>query len=68
MSGWLAGGLSPRTSLRFLGVKVIVDSRALLSIIGSEMDYVESELGSQFTFQNPNVKETCGCGLSFTTS
>ncbi len=50
-----------------VGVKVVIDSKALMSIIGSEMDYVESELSSQFTFKNPNVKESCGCGLSFMT-
>lgn len=47
------------------GIKVIVDSRALLSIIGSEIDYVQDKLSSQFVFYNPNVKETCGCGQSF---
>ncbi|KAJ3028269.1 Iron-sulfur assembly protein 1 [Rhizophlyctis rosea] len=47
------------------GVKVIVDSKALFSIIGSEMDYVEEKLKSEFVFRNPNVKETCGCGMSF---
>lgn len=47
------------------GVKVIVDSKALLSIIGSEIDYVQDKLSSEFVFYNPNVKETCGCGQSF---
>lgn len=46
-------------------VKVIIDSRALLTIIGSVMDYEESSLGSRFVFQNPNIKEQCGCGESF---
>ncbi|KAH9824104.1 hypothetical protein DFH28DRAFT_235175 [Melampsora americana] len=46
-------------------VMVIIDSRALLTIIGSTMDYEESSLGSRFIFQNPNVKEQCGCGESF---
>ncbi|ORX81305.1 hypothetical protein K493DRAFT_320698 [Basidiobolus meristosporus CBS 931.73] len=47
------------------GVNVLIDSKALLSIIGSEMDYVEDKLSSQFVFNNPNVKEACGCGQSF---
>ncbi|KAJ3056372.1 Iron-sulfur assembly protein 1 [Rhizophlyctis rosea] len=47
------------------GVKVVVDSKALFSIIGSEMDYVDEKLKSEFVFRNPNIKETCGCGMSF---
>ncbi|KAJ1553567.1 Iron-sulfur assembly protein 1 [Cladochytrium tenue] len=38
------------------GVRVVVDSKALFSLIGSEMDYVEDLLSSQFVFNNPNVK------------
>lgn len=49
------------------GVKVIVDSKALFSLIGSEMDYKSDDISSQFVFNNPNIKETCGCGMSFTT-
>ncbi|KAL9545379.1 hypothetical protein MBANPS3_007171 [Mucor bainieri] len=48
------------------GVTVLVDSKALLTVLGSEMDYVEDALSSQFVFRNPNVKGTCGCGESFT--
>ena len=48
------------------GVSVLVDAKALLSIIGSEVDYLKDDLSEQFVFYNPNVKETCGCGLSFT--
>ncbi|KAI9012362.1 hypothetical protein DFJ74DRAFT_683467 [Hyaloraphidium curvatum] len=46
-------------------VTILVDSKALFTIIGSEMDYVEDKLSSQFVFTNPNIKETCGCGQSF---
>lgn len=49
-----------------LGVTVLIDSKALLTVLGSEMDYVEDSLSSQFVFHNPNVKGTCGCGESFT--
>lgn len=47
------------------GLKIVVDAKAIMPLLGTEMDYTENELGSQFTFKNPNVKETCGCGLSF---
>jgi len=47
------------------GVKVLIDSKALFSIIGSEMDWVENELSQRFVFRNPNIKEQCGCGESF---
>ncbi|KUJ18193.1 uncharacterized protein LY89DRAFT_583310 [Mollisia scopiformis] len=47
------------------GVKVLVDSKALFSIIGSEMDWVEDKLNQKFVFNNPNITEQCGCGESF---
>ncbi|KAI9799258.1 MAG: Iron-sulfur assembly protein 1 [Piccolia ochrophora] len=47
------------------GVRVLVDSKALFSIIGSEMDWVEDKLNQRFVFRNPNIKEQCGCGESF---
>ncbi|EPE28525.1 HesB-like protein [Glarea lozoyensis ATCC 20868] len=47
------------------GVKVLIDSKALFSIVGSEMDWVEDKLNQRFTFTNPNIKEQCGCGESF---
>ncbi|KAJ3163037.1 Iron-sulfur assembly protein 1 [Geranomyces michiganensis] len=47
------------------GVKVVVDSKALFTLIGSEMDWVDDVLHSEFVFNNPNVKEMCGCGESF---
>ncbi|KAH8677678.1 hypothetical protein BX600DRAFT_506695 [Xylariales sp. PMI_506] len=47
------------------GVKVLIDSKALFSIIGSEMDWVEDKLNQRFVFTNPNIKEECGCGESF---
>ncbi|KAI9869470.1 MAG: Iron-sulfur assembly protein 1 [Trichoglossum hirsutum] len=47
------------------GVKVLIDSKALFSIIGSEMDWVEDKLNRRFIFRNPNIKEQCGCGESF---
>ncbi|KAH6604931.1 iron-sulfur cluster assembly accessory [Trichoderma cornu-damae] len=47
------------------GVKVLIDSKALFSIIGSEMDWAEDKLIQKFVFKNPNIKEQCGCGESF---
>ncbi|TLS24579.1 hypothetical protein PpBr36_08937 [Pyricularia pennisetigena] len=49
------------------GVKVLIDSKALFSIIGSEMDWIEDKLSQRFFFRNPNIKEECGCGESFMT-
>ena len=48
-------------------IKVIIDPKAVLHLIGSEIDYVEEKLKSGFTFTNPNEKGRCGCGESFTT-
>jgi len=47
------------------GVKLYVDSKALMFLIGTEMDYVEDKLQSGFVFNNPNEKGRCGCGESF---
>lgn len=47
------------------GVKVLVDPKAILFILGTEMDYVEETLQSGFVFRNPNEKGRCGCGESF---
>lgn len=47
------------------GVKVLIDSKALFSIVGSEMDWIDDKLSSKFVFKNPNSKGTCGCGESF---
>lgn len=48
------------------GVKIFIDSKAQLTLLGTEMDFVETQLSSEFVFNNPNVKGTCGCGESFT--
>lgn len=47
------------------GVKVLVDPKAIFFIVGTTMDFVETELSSEFTFTNPNSKGECGCGESF---
>ena len=47
------------------GVKVFVDSDAVMYLLGTEMDYKKEELSSSFVFNNPNETERCGCGESF---
>eukprot|EP00160_Parvularia_atlantis_P013515 Unigene2890_Nuclearia_a/m.8911 Unigene2890_Nuclearia_a/g.8911 ORF Unigene2890_Nuclearia_a/g.8911 Unigene2890_Nuclearia_a/m.8911 type:complete len:150 (+) Unigene2890_Nuclearia_a:82-531(+) len=47
------------------GIKVFIANKALFSIIGTEMDYKETPLASEFVFNNPNVTGMCGCGESF---
>ncbi|MDI9407931.1 MAG: iron-sulfur cluster assembly accessory protein [Candidatus Pacebacteria bacterium] len=47
------------------GVKVLIDPRAIMFLLGTEMDYVEDKLQSGFVFHNPNEKGRCGCGESF---
>ncbi len=47
------------------GVVVLIDPKAIMYLIGAEMDYVEEQFKSGFTFANPNEKGKCGCGKSF---
>nr|CAH7719708.1 unnamed protein product [Callosobruchus chinensis] len=47
------------------GVRVFIDKKAQLTLLGTEMDFVENKLSSEFVFNNPNIKGTCGCGESF---
>ena len=49
----------------FDGLKVFIDQASMLYLDGAEVDYVETMEGSGFKFNNPNVKNTCGCGSSF---
>lgn len=51
--------------LMILGVKVFIDAKAQLTLLGTEMDYQEDKLTAEFVFNNPNIKGTCGCGESF---
>jgi iron-sulfur cluster assembly protein len=48
------------------GVKVLVDAKSLLYLDGTELDYTKEGLNEGFKFNNPNVKDACGCGESFT--
>jgi iron-sulfur cluster assembly protein len=47
------------------GVKVFVDPKSLAYLDGTELDFVREGLNEGFKFQNPNVKDECGCGESF---
>ena len=47
------------------GVKVFIDSSAIMYLLGTEMDYKKEEFSSNFVFKNPNETERCGCGESF---
>ncbi|MGL5291961.1 MAG: iron-sulfur cluster assembly protein IscA [Vibrionaceae bacterium] len=47
------------------GVKVIVDSKSLLYLDGTELDFAKEGLNEGFKFNNPNVTSECGCGESF---
>lgn len=46
-------------------VTILIDPKAILFILGTEMDYVEEKMQSGFVFRNPNEKGRCGCGKSF---
>ena len=46
------------------GVRVLIDPKAVLFLIGTEMDYKTDKLSAQFVFNNPNQTSACGCGES----
>ncbi len=48
------------------GVKVLVDPKSLIYLDGTEVDYSKEGLNEGFKFNNPNTKDSCGCGESFT--
>ena len=47
------------------GVKVLIEPKAIIYLLGTEMDYKQEKFSSQFVFKNPNETERCGCGESF---
>ena len=51
--------------LEFNGVKVVVDSKSMIYLAGTELDYTDGLNGAGFIFNNPNASRTCGCGNSF---
>ena len=48
------------------GIKVVIEPRAVMHVLGTELDFVEDKLGAAFKFKNPNEAGRCGCGESFT--
>ena len=48
------------------GVRIFVDPKAVMFLVGTEMDYVREKLATRFIFHNPNQTEACGCGESVT--
>ena len=46
------------------GVKLLIDPKAVLFLLGTEMDYKTEKLSAQFVFNNPNQTSACGCGES----
>jgi len=48
------------------GVRILIDPKAVLFLIGTEVDYEVSTLSSKFVFKNPNQTDACGCGESVT--
>jgi len=47
------------------GVKLFIDSAAIMYLLGTQMDYKKDDFSSSFVFKNPNETERCGCGESF---
>ena len=47
------------------GIKILIDPKATMFLLGAVMDYRTDKLSSRFVFDNPNEKGTCGCGESF---
>jgi len=54
------------TVFESFGVKVLIDPKSLPYLEGTELDFVREGLNEGFKFNNPNVKDQCGCGESFT--
>ena len=48
------------------GVRLFIDPKAILFLLGTEMDFVRDKLAARFVFHNPNQTAACGCGESFT--
>lgn len=46
------------------GVKIFIDAKAVLFLLGTEMDFIQEKFGARFVFNNPNQTSACGCGES----
>lgn len=56
------------TVFELRGVRVVVDSRSLPLVAGTEIDFAKRGLNAEFVFRNPNATGECGCGESFSTA
>ncbi|MGD0201271.1 MAG: iron-sulfur cluster assembly accessory protein [Bryobacteraceae bacterium] len=62
----LETGPRPKDSvLEFDGIRIYIDPKSMLYLEGMTLDYQESLIRSGFVFENPNAKQSCGCGSSF---
>jgi iron-sulfur cluster assembly protein len=52
-------------ALEIDGIKLLIDPMSVIYLVGTEMDFVQEKLGSNFIFRNPNETGRCGCGESF---
>lgn len=48
------------------GIKIMIDPKAILFLLGTEVDFIEEKLSQRFVFNNPNQTDACGCGESVT--
>ena len=48
------------------GIRILIDPKAILFLLGTEIDYVTDKLSQRFVFNNPNQTDACGCGESVT--
>jgi iron-sulfur cluster assembly protein len=51
--------------MRLDDLVILIDPKAILFVLGTQMDYVEEQMHAGFVFENPNEKGRCGCGKSF---
>jgi iron-sulfur cluster assembly protein len=60
-----AGAREDDSTIEAYGVRVFVDMKSALYLTGTELDYDDGLMGTGFRFNNPNAKNQCGCGESF---
>jgi iron-sulfur cluster assembly protein len=63
---WAAEARPHEEVVEHAGARVLIDPKAIMYLLGTEMDYKTDKLSSQFVFANPNQQAACGCGVSVT--
>jgi iron-sulfur cluster assembly protein len=61
---WVAGPQPHDEVVEHKGARVLIDPKAVMYLLGAEMDYQVDKLAAQFVFRNPNQSSACGCGES----